>query len=44
MQVSKIYTQIEPKVWVTLKWNLVNKPSMLLAKDVSNNFTKEIFS
>ena len=45
MQVSKIYTHVEPKVSVTLKWNLVNKPSIYVtSKRVLNNFTKAIFS
>ena len=44
MQISNVYTRIEPKVSVLWHWNSVNKASMLLSKDVSNNVTKTMFS
>ena len=43
MWISKVHTQIKPKVSVPWHWNLVNEAIMLLPKDVSNNFTKNIF-
>ena len=44
MQISNVYTRIEPKVSVLWDCNSVNKASMLLSKDVSNNVTKTMFS
>ena len=44
MWISKVCTQIKPKVSMPWHWNSVNETIMLLPKDVSNNFTKTIFS
>ena len=42
--ISKECTQIKPKVSVLWHSNSVNKAIILLPKDVSNNFTKTMFS
>ena len=44
MKMSKVYTQIETKISVSWDWNLEHETSMSLPKDISNNFTKTMFS
>ena len=44
MWISKVCTQIKPKVSVPRNWNSVNDVIILLPKDISNNFTKAMFS
>ena len=44
MLVSEVCTQRKPKVSVSWHWNSVNDVIMLLAKHVSSNFTKTMFS
>ena len=44
MWISKVCTQIKPKVSVPRHWNSVNDVIILLPKDISNNFTKTMFS
>ena len=44
MWISIAYTLIKPKVSVNWHWNSINEASMVLPKDVLNNFTKTMFS
>ena len=44
IEVSKVYTQIEPKSSVSRHWKSINKTSMSLPSNVSKNFTKAVFS
>ena len=44
MWISKVCTQIKPKVSVPWLLNSVNQAIMLLPKDDSNNFSKTLFS
>ena len=43
MWISKVCTEIKPKISVPWQWNSVNE-AMLLPKYVSENFTKTMFS
>ena len=44
MWISKVCTQIKPKISIPWHWNSVNEASMLLPKYSSKNFTKTVFS
>ena len=44
MQISKVNTQIEPKVLVHPDWNSEKEASLLLSKYITNNFTNTMFS
>ena len=44
MWISKVCTQIKPKVSGLWHWNSLNETIILLPKDVLNNFTKTMFS
>ena len=42
MWISNVCAQVKPKVTVPWHWNSVTEASMLLPKDVSNNFAKTL--
>ena len=41
MSITRVYTQIEPKLSMPWHWNLVNEESISQSKGASNSLTKK---